>query len=184
MLRRAFLMLFGFVLASGVGAIFLVVSALFDPATREAGLAATMAGIFAVVENALNLGDPSEAVASFVFVIQAIVIAVCVAPLAVAALIGEAAGVRALAWYSGVSGVLAGASPWIARAAKGLEKSQSVSPIEGRVALLFFLTGALTGGIYWLVAAPRAPAEPRRTPYSPPRLDPPRASPNEPPRRE
>ena len=73
----------------------------------------------------------------------------------VAALIGEAAGARSLVWYSGVSGLLAGASPWIARAAKGLERAQSVTDAEGRLALLFFLTGALTGAIYWLIAAPK-----------------------------
>ena len=178
MLRRAFLMLFGFVLASGVGAVFLVVAALFDPTTREAGFAATMAGIFAVIEEALRFGDPSDAVASFFFVIWAIIVAVCVAPLAVAALLGEAAGARSLVWYSGASGVLAGASPWIARAAKGLEKAQSVSPVEGRIALLFFLTGALTGAIYWLVAAPRPPAEPQRPPHLPPSVEPSRLTKN------
>jgi hypothetical protein len=29
-----------------------------------------------------------------------------------------------------------------------------VSEAEGRLAILFFLTGALTGAIYWLIAAP------------------------------
>lgn len=183
MLRRAILMFFGFVLASGLGGLFLVIASLFDPATRDAGLAATMAALFAIVESALRLGDPEETAAAFGFVVWTIYLAVCVAPLAVAALIGEAAGARSLAWYSGVSGVLAAASPWIARAAKGLEKSQSVSPIEGRIALLFFLTGALTGAIYWLVAAPRAPVEPQRPPHLPPRVDPPRLPSNRPPRR-
>ena len=182
-LRRAVLLLFRFVLASGAGAIFLVVAALFDPATREAGFAATMAGIFAIIDEALIAGDPEVAVASFGFVIWAIVIATCVAPLAVAALVGEAAGVRSIIWYSGASGVLAGASPWIARAAKGLDRAQSVSALEGRIALLFFLTGALTGAIYWLVAAPRA-AAPQRPPHAPPPRDPPGPPRIGPPRRD
>lgn len=181
MLRRAVLMLFGFVLAAGLGAIFLVVAALFDPATREAGFAATMAGVFAFIEEALSFGDPQDTVAAFAFVIWAIIIAVCVAPLAVAALIGEAAGVRSLVWYSGVSGLLAGASPWIARAAKGLDRAQSMSPIEGRLALLFFLTGALTGAIYWLIAAPRA--QPQSPPHPPPH-EPRQLPPDGPPRSE
>jgi hypothetical protein len=29
-----------------------------------------------------------------------------------------------------------------------------MSDAEGRLALLFFLTGALTGALYWLLAAP------------------------------
>lgn len=155
MLRRLIVMIFGFAIASGVGAIFLVVSALFDPATMEAGLSATMAGIFAIIDETLRTGAPEDALAAFGFVIWAVVVATCVAPLAIAALVGEAAGVRSIVWYSGVSGVLAGASPWIARAAKGLERAQSVSALEGRIALLFFLTGAVTGAIYWLIAGPR-----------------------------
>ncbi len=170
MLRRLFLIAFGFTVASGVGAIFLVVSAFFDPTTREAGLAATMAGIFAIIGEALQDGEPQEAAAALGFVIWAVIIATCVAPLAIAALVGEAAGARSVVWYSGVSGVLAGASPWIARAAKGLERAPSVNEAESRLALLFFLTGALTGAIYWLIAAPRgqAPARQRgRAPVPP-----------------
>ncbi|MGJ0392072.1 MAG: hypothetical protein ACR650_04845 [Methylocystis sp.] len=153
-MRRLVVMSFGFVIAAGAGAVFLVVSALFDPATREAGLASVMAGLFAMLDEAFNEGDPADAVAAIGFVIWAAIVATCAAPLAVAALVGEAAGARSIVWYSGVSGVLAGASPWIVRASKGLERAHSASAAEGRLALLFFLTGALTGAIYWLIAAP------------------------------
>lgn len=162
MLRRLIVMTFGFLIASGVGAVFLVISAMFDPATREAGLVSVMTGLFAALDETLADGEPEQAFAALGFVIWAVVVATCAAPLAIAALIGEAAGARSLVWYSGVSGLLAGASPWIARAARGLERAQSVSDAEGRLALLFFLTGALTGAIYWLIAAPpprRAPVE-------------------------
>jgi hypothetical protein len=158
MLRRLVTLTFGFVIAAGVGAVFLFVSALFDPATREAGFVTVMAGLFAALDEAAVDGDPSQAFSALGFIVWAVVIATCAAPLAVAALIGEAAGARSLVWYSGVSGLLAGASPWIARAARGLERAQSVTDAEGRVALLFFLTGALTGAIYWLIAAPRPAA--------------------------
>jgi len=156
-------MSFGFVVASGAGAIFLVVSAMFDPATLEAGFSAAMAGIFAIIDETLQNGTPEDAFAAFAFVLWAVVIATCIAPLAIAVLVGEAAGARSLVWYSGVSGVLAGASPWIARAAKGLERARSVSAAEGRIALLFFLTGAVTGAIYWLIAAPAR----RKSPTTP-----------------
>lgn len=160
MLRRLFLMVFGFLIAIGIGALFLVVSALFDPSTREAGFVTVMAGLFAALDEAAADGDPALAVSALSYILWAVVVATCAAPLAVAALIGEAAGARSLVWYSGVSGLLAGASPWIARAAKGLDRAQSVSDAEGRLALLFFLTGALTGAIYWLIAAPKpAPTE-------------------------
>lgn len=163
MLRRLVVMSFGYVIAAGVGAIFLVISAFFDPATREAGLASVVAGLFAIMGEALNDGDPEQAFAALSFVIWAIVIATCAAPLAIAALVGEAAGAHSLVWYSGVSGLLAGASPWIARAAKGLERAHQVNEAESRLALLFFLTGALTGAIYWLIAGPRAARNPDET---------------------
>ncbi len=177
LLRRLTLMIFGFVTASGVGAMFLVVAAFFDPATRDAGFSATMAGVFAIIEEALREGAPENAFAAFWHVIWAVVIATCVAPLAIAALIGEIAGARSIVWYSGVSALLAGASPWIARAAKGLERAQSMSALESRIALLFFLTGALTGALYWLIAAPAAARAPRNAQVGPPRnpmLEPPR----------
>lgn len=173
MLRRIVVMSFGFIVAAGVGAIFLAVSALFDPATREAGFAVTMAGLFAIVRETFEGGAPEDALSAFGFVLWAIVIATCVAPLAVAVLIGEIAGARSWAWYAGVSGFLAAASPWIARASRGLERAQSVSEIEGRIALLFFLTGAVTGAIYWLIAAPSAPA-PAQPPSARDQLEPPR----------
>ncbi|WP_457796195.1 hypothetical protein [Methylocystis sp. S23] len=161
MLRRLIVMSFGYVIAAGVGAAFLFMSALFDPATREIGLTALVAGFFAVFDEAMNNGAPEETFAALSFVVWAAAIATCAAPLAVAALVGEAAGARSFVWYSGVSGLLAGASPWIARAAKGLERAQQVNEAESRLALLFFLTGALTGAIYWLIAAParRTPAD-------------------------
>ncbi|MEK4033769.1 hypothetical protein WOA01_12640 [Methylocystis sp. IM2] len=111
MLRRIVVMIFGYLIAAGTGAMFLVISALFDPATRELGLASVMAGLFAAFDEALADGDPAQAVSAIGFVIWAAIVATSAAPLAVAALVGEAAGARSLVWYSGVSGLLAGASP-------------------------------------------------------------------------
>jgi hypothetical protein len=162
MLRRLAVMSFAFVIAAGCGAVFLAIAALFDPAVREAGFDATMAGLFAMLDEAFEEGAPRDAFSALGFVLWAIVMATCVAPLALAALIGELAGARAWAWYAGASAVLAAASPWIARAARGLERAHLVNELEGRVALLFFLTGAVTGTVYWLIAArdrrARAPA--------------------------
>jgi hypothetical protein len=159
MMRRIVVMVFGFVLAVGAGAIFLIVSALLDPATREAGFAAATSGLFAFVEEDVGAGGWSVPLATFGFIIWSMIIATCVAPLAVAALIGELAGARSLLWYAGASATLAGASPWIARAAMGLDRARDASPLELRIALLFFLTGALAGTIYWLIAAPPPPRQ-------------------------
>jgi hypothetical protein len=152
MLRRLVIMTFGFILAAGAGALFLPIAALFDPVTRDLGLEATIAGFFATLGNLAQDGEANAAIWALGFVFWAAMIATCVAPLAIASLIGEVAGVRAWAWYAGASGFLAAASPWIARAARGLERARSANALEGRFALLFFLTGTVTGSIYWFIA--------------------------------
>lgn len=144
-------MLVGFVVAAAAGMIFLPIAALFDPTTREAAAALSMAGFFAAFDAVLD-GAPEDAIAAFGFLLWAVSVAVCVAPLAIAALLGEITRVTAYTWYAGVSALLAAASPWIARAAYRLDRAEHMSAVEGRFALLFFLTGTLTGSVYWLIA--------------------------------
>ena len=72
MMRRIVVMAFGFVLAVGVAAIFLIVSALLDPATREAGFAAATSGLFAFVEEDVRAGGWSDPLATFGFIIWSI----------------------------------------------------------------------------------------------------------------
>jgi hypothetical protein len=150
-LRRIVVMSVGFVVAASAGALLLPIAALFDPIVREAGFNAAASGLFAALDDE---GDPTAGVAALGFVFWSILIAVCAAPLAVAALVGEIAGTRKWVWYVGVSGFLAAASPWIARATRGLAGAHRASPLELRIATLFFFTGAMTGWIYWLIARP------------------------------
>ena len=150
-LRRTVVMSFGFIIAASAGALFLPIAALFDPIVREVGFDAAASGLFTALDDA---GDPTAGFAALGFVFWSILIAVCALPLAVAALIGEIAGARKWVWYVGVSGFLAAASPWIARATRGLADAHRASPLELRIATLFFLTGATTGWIYWLIARP------------------------------
>jgi hypothetical protein len=163
MLRRLIVMVFGFLIATGVGAVFLPMAAFVDPATREAGFEAAIAGFVAIFDNLMLDSSPDIAVSAMGFVFWAVLVGVCVAPLAIAALIGEVAGVSAWTWYAGASALLAAASPWIARASRGLENAQRASPLEARFALLFFLTGAVTGSVYWLIAV-RGSRRARRDP--------------------
>lgn len=158
MLRRLLVMVFAFLTASCSGVLALALLVLLDPTTRETGFVVALSGIFHILDAATQDGDPANLIEGFLAGTRAIAIAVCVAPLVFAAVIGAAMGLREIAWYSGVCGVLAGASPWIARAALGLDQAREASPIETRIALLFFLTGAFTGGLYWLIAVPKAPA--------------------------
>jgi len=143
---------FGFLLAASLGAVFLPIAALMDPAVREAGFDVVLRGFFRVLDETARGGDPGFGLESLGFVFWPILVAVCAAPLAFAALIGEIAGARGWAWYVGASGLLAAASPWIARGARAVASAAPPSPEELRVLALFFLTGALTGLFYWLVA--------------------------------
>ncbi|BBU61468.1 hypothetical protein MSC49_14030 [Methylosinus sp. C49] len=144
MLRRLLVVSFAFVLAAGAGMIFLPIAALSDPATREAGSSLAMGALF--------WAEPDDVAAAFGYVLWAMGIAGCAAPLAIVALIGEIAGARAYTWYAGATALLAAAAPTILRAARGSSRLVEASPAEGRFTLLFFLAGALTGTIYWLIA--------------------------------
>jgi hypothetical protein len=154
-LRRLLVTGFAFLTASCSGVLALAFALIFYPTVRESGLAAAVNGFFYILDEAIRTGDPTNLVDPFFAAARAIAIAVCLAPLAFAALIGETMGLRQLAWYAGVSGVLAGASPWIARAAMGLDQAREATTIETRIALLFFTTGAFTGALYWLIAVPK-----------------------------
>lgn len=166
MLRRIIVMTFAFLIATGAGAVFLPTAALFDSATREAGFDATIAGFVAIIDNMMQDGSPDFAVSALGFVFWAVFIGVCAAPLAIAALIGEVAGVASWTWYVGASALLAAASPWIARASRGLASAHRASSLEGRFALLFFLTGAVTGSIYWFIAVRGSRREKRGPPLA------------------
>ncbi|WP_159730253.1 hypothetical protein [Methylosinus sp. Ce-a6] len=152
MLRRLLVISFAFVIAAGAGMIFLPIAALSDPTTREAGSSLAIAALFSA--------EPDDVAAAFGYVLWAMGIAGCAAPLAIVALAGEVAGARAYTWYAGATALLAAAAPTILRAARGGGLAEA-SPAEGRFALLFFLAGALTGTIYWLIAVRGGERTPR-----------------------
>ena len=150
MLRRLLVISFAFAIAAGAGMIFLPIAALSDATTREAGSSLAIAALFSA--------EPDDVAAAFGYVLWAMGIAACAAPLAIVALIGEAAGARAYTWYAGATAFLAAAAPTILRAVREGGRLAEASPAEGRFALLFFLAGALTGTIYWLIAVRRGEA--------------------------
>jgi len=152
LLRRILVMVFGFVLAASCGALFLPIAALSDSTVREAGFEAVIGGLFVMLDATARDGDPAAGFEALGFVFWAILVAVCFAPLALTALVGEIAGARGWSWYVGATGFLAAASPWIARGARARASVNPPSQSEVRVLGLFFLTGALTGFLYWLVA--------------------------------
>jgi hypothetical protein len=152
MLARLILIPTGLVLGAAAALVFLPVAAFFDPVTREAGAAIGSLGIMAALANATGAAEGE--VAAFGAAIATGLAAICVVPLVVTALIGEVARVRSLVWYAGVTGLISAAMPYILRAGLRTQSlaGEGASTAEQRFLLLFFLTGALAGFIYWAVA--------------------------------
>jgi hypothetical protein len=152
MLARLILIPTGLVLGAAAALVFLPVAALFDPVTREAGAAIGSFGIMAALANATGAAEGE--VAAFGAAIATGLAAICVVPLVLTALIGEVARVRSLVWYAGATGLISAAMPYILRAGLRTKSlaGDDANLAEQRFLLLFFLTGALAGFIYWAVA--------------------------------
>jgi len=159
---RIFIIIAG--LASGIAiALFALPSLVFFDSLL--GHTNWMAGFMDYVEAIIGDEDVSEdlirALLSFLWTAS---VMICALPLILTALAGEVAGLRAPVWYCVATGLLAAAMPWLTRAAFHLEETTSANPLELHLALLFFLTGATGGLVYWLIAgrgAGRSRQEPR-----------------------
>ncbi|MBV9751136.1 MAG: hypothetical protein JO188_01315, partial [Hyphomicrobiales bacterium] len=88
-------------------------------------------------------------------------LAVVVAPVLLTAMIGEAARLRSFIWYVAAPAVLTALTPWLARGARAAgssairdaaTRSAQTQADEARLALLLFLSGAVSGFIYWAIA--------------------------------
>ena len=95
-------------------------------------------------------GGPMEAMRSAWMIWEA-AIALGLAPVALAALLGEVLGLREPVYYAGLTGLVTAAVPTLVRAILDLPW-QGLSAAEGRLTLLLFLVGVASGGLYWLVA--------------------------------
>ncbi len=149
--RRGLVVVFGLLVAIAAGLIFLPVAAALDPTTRRAGTDFVHFALYSIAETEFQ-GSPALAAAELTRFIWAAVVAVCVLPVTLAALIGEAARTRSILWYVGASGLVAAAGPWLARAAFHLERAATATPQELRFAVIFFLTGAFSGLVFWALA--------------------------------
>ena len=157
---RIFVIFAGLACGVACGVIALPVLAILDPVTREAGFAMFSTGVFALIDNAI---EPEDAAASLLLLLHGVTLAICVAPLGVAALLGELARVRSWFWYACCSGGLAAAMPFLLRLWTGLERrmtppESTTATAESRFLLLFFFVGLIAGSIYWLIAGRNAGA--------------------------
>ena len=154
-LRRATGVIFAIAAAIGAGVVALPVAALIDPVTRHAGFCLLQ---FAIAAAATELagGLDGNSLAVLVGFVRMPVITVCAIPVVTVALLGEIARVRGLYWYAGGTGCAAALAPWLIRAALHLPRAGNYNFADLRFALVFFLTGLISGCVYWLLAGRHA----------------------------
>lgn len=159
-LGRILVILVGMACSVAAGVIAMPALAIMNPVTREAGFTLFTTTILALMDSAI---EPEDAAASFLLLAHGVTLAICFAPLAVATLLGELAGVRSWFWYACCCGFLAAAMPFLLRLWTGLERrtmapDSTTATAENHFLLLFFFVGLITGSIYWLIAGRNAGA--------------------------
>jgi hypothetical protein len=151
-LRRAIVGLFGLAVSVAAGLVALPIAAALDPVTRRAGATFAQFALQSVAQSSLDGGAAAYAAAGLVLFVWTAVVGVCVVPLVIAVLIGEIGRLYSWLWYAGATGVAAASAPWLARALFQTQKAASASPQELRFAFVFFLTGVVSGSVFWLIA--------------------------------
>lgn len=151
-LLRALGVLFSMGIAVGVGLIFLPVALLIDPMTRDASFALIQFSLAALSAADFEGSLSGDELAVLPRLAWTALMAVCVIPLLAVAAIGEIARVRSLLWYAGATGFIAASAPWILREMLHLHRATDASPEELRFALIFFVSGLVSGSVYWLLA--------------------------------
>ena len=154
---RAFLFLFGLLLAIPAGLVALTIGIAFEPAARELIAALGIASIEELFSGLLD-EEPFEGVSGALFVrIWLVSATLLILPPALVALIGEIGGIRSFVWYGLGCGALTAALPWLARGG-GRMAERGALGAEGRITALLFVAGAVAGLTYWLVAGRSAGA--------------------------
>jgi hypothetical protein len=160
--RRWIGVIFAMAVAIGAGLVVLPVAAVIDPVTRAAGFALIQFAAFAFADMDIADGPNFEGLAALIHLVWKAVMTVCAIPVVAVASIGEVAGVRALSWYAGATGLSAASAPWLVRAALHLPRATDYNFAELRFALVLFISGLIAGSVYWLLAGRDAGARQKR----------------------
>jgi len=140
-MRRLISVTVGLLVAIAAAVLVLPILVLFDPAMRESIWIASLRGLDGLADAESVRSIP----ALFMWPLWNVVVAVCVLPVVLAALVGDIAHLRGFAWYAGAAGFFAAPMPWVIAAP--LPEAESM-----RGSLSFFLVGVLAGAVYWALA--------------------------------
>ena len=158
MFARAIITIFGLGFAATAALIFMPLAAVFDPFVQSMVGGLAPENWFEIFGAILMTAAPDETVSTIFHLIWMIAMLICVLPVTLVALLGALGRVRSYVFYAVATGILAAAMPWIVRAGRMAERSASMTPAEGHIALILFLTGVVAGSVYWLIAG----RDPRR----------------------
>ncbi len=153
--RRIVLVPIGLMLAIPVGMMFLLVGGMIDASSRHLIGNLTLSGLLALAGEIGQSGS-LEALGVFLLGLMLIASILLVAPLLLVALIGEVLGRRGLGWYALGTGAMTAIIPWIVRGGPlsggAAAAAERASLGELRMTLLLFLTGIVSGFVYWVVS--------------------------------
>ncbi len=162
-LRPALALLLALVIAPAAGLVVLPVLVLVDPVTRDAALAVGQLLLEVLGEAELDPSAGEEAGAFLAFLYVAVV-AIVYFPLLLVAGLGALTKLGSWTFFSVATGAVTVAMPWILRSAFHVPRAGAASAAEMRFALVLFLTGVVTGSVYWLVLRTFGGAGDRRAP--------------------
>ena len=159
-IARLFLLVLGLAFAVPAGGVTLLVGAFAEPSARDLLVSGGIALLDAIFTEASQGGAPELLAGSVAFGLWALTMTIVVAPPAFTALIGEVVGTRSFVWYGGACGLTTALLPWLMRSRGTVA---GLAGPEGRLTALLFLSGAVAGLVYWLIAgrsAGRGPPAP------------------------
>lgn len=150
-MRRAFVVVSGLLLAFLAALLLLCLLVFFETSRlpAETVLAWMRVVVLMLVENGTTA--TAHSLLAGLTLVWGATLALCLAPVAVVAALGEATRLRSVIWYSGATGGSTALVPTLVRAFAEPSTSGSAGSDE-RVDLLLFLTGLGGGLVYWIVA--------------------------------
>jgi hypothetical protein len=164
-LRRFTLVSIGLILAVAAGFMFLLIAGLAQPASRKVLEGLGWLFLAAARSDAMQGDPPGSYLVLAARIMWWAMLAIVVAPIIITALIGEAAKLRSFLWNVGAPAIMTAAIPWLARGARSAgsaaireaaTRSAETQADQVRIVLLLFLSGAVSGFIYWAVSGREA----------------------------
>ncbi len=152
MVARVLLTFLGLACASAAALVFLPLAIIFDPLVQSAASDLPADHWLDILAGILSQDAPEDSIATLFHLLWTIGMLVCVLPVTIVALVGSISGTRGFVFHAAISGVLAAAMPWVLRSGRIVERGAQMSPAEGHLTLILFLTGVVAGTVYWLIA--------------------------------